>query len=99
MGKQDQQPGLEKTHKTLGFLGYWGGPPPFVRVASLANQRNSGLNGNGHLWAKNERKHASSVSLTTPRVFPAIFWPKIARARQIEYRGVLFFLFICILAS
>ena len=25
-------------------------------VASLANQRNSGLNGNGHLWAKNERR-------------------------------------------
>jgi hypothetical protein len=23
MGKQDQQPGSVKTHKTLGFLGYW----------------------------------------------------------------------------
>jgi len=23
MGKQDLQPGSEKTHKTLGFLGYW----------------------------------------------------------------------------
>jgi hypothetical protein len=30
-------------------VGQWG-------VASLANQRNSGLNGNGHLWAKNERR-------------------------------------------
>jgi hypothetical protein len=47
---------------------------------------------------KNERKHASSASLTTPRVFPAISWPKIARARQIEYRGDLFFLFYLYLA-
>jgi hypothetical protein len=23
VGKQDQQPGSVKTHKTLGFLGYW----------------------------------------------------------------------------
>jgi hypothetical protein len=28
MGKQDQQPGLEKTHKTLGFLGYCPPLPP-----------------------------------------------------------------------
>ena len=31
-------------------------------------------------------------------MIPAISWPKIARARQIEYRGDLFFLFYLYLA-
>ena len=53
------------------------------RVASLGNQQNLGLNGNGRLWAQNELKHARGVSFITPRVFPAICWPKIARARKI----------------
>jgi hypothetical protein len=56
----------------------------------LGNQQNLGLNGNGRLWAQNEGKHSRDVSFITPRVFPAICWPKIARARKIITGGYFF---------
>jgi hypothetical protein len=49
------------------------------------------LNGKAGYGPKSEYKQASDVSLITPRVFPAISWPKIERACLIEYRGLLLF--------